>query len=55
MPRPSKACKRQKVNAAIEYKKGNKKEAYKLWEEAAQTRKDLQAKKRNKKAPADKE
>jgi len=40
MPRPAKAARRQKVNAAIEYKKGNRKEAYKLWEEAAKSRKE---------------
>ena len=35
MPRPSKTFKRQKINASIAYKRGEKAEAYKLWEEAA--------------------
>jgi len=53
MPRPTKAFRRQKVNAASEFKKGNRKEAYQLWEKAAQGLKDHQAKKRNKKKPAE--
>jgi len=53
MPRPSKAIKRQRISAADEYKRGNKKEAYELWEKAAAARKELQAKKRNKKAKSE--
>ncbi len=53
MPRPSKAVKRQRVSAGEEYKRGNKKEAYELWDKAAAARKELQAKKRNKKAKAE--
>jgi hypothetical protein len=52
MPRPSKAVRRQKINAGLEFKKGNKKEAYGLWKKAAATRLELQAKKKkNKQAP----
>ena len=46
MPRPNKAIRRQKVNAASEWKKGNREEAQKLWAEADKARKELQAKKR---------
>ena len=46
MPRPSKAVRRQKVNAGIEYRKGNRKEAYAIWAKAAETRRELQAKKK---------
>ncbi len=46
MPRPSKAVRRQKVNAGIEYKKGNRKEAYDLWAKAAEGRRELQTKKK---------
>ena len=46
MPRPSKAVRRQKVNAGLEFRKGNKKEAYSLWAKAAATRLELQAKKK---------
>lgn len=53
MPRPTKAFRRQKVNAAAEYKRGNKKEAYDLWEKAAKGLKEHQAKKKSKNKPAD--
>jgi len=46
MPRPSKAVRRQKINAGIEYKRGNRKEAYALWSKSAETRRELQAKKK---------
>ena len=46
MPRPSKTVRRQKVNAGIEYKKGNRKAAYTLWDKAAGTRVEQQAKKK---------
>ena len=45
MPRPSKTFKRQKINASIAYKRGEKAEAYKLWEEAAKGLKELRQKK----------
>ncbi len=48
MPRPTKVFRRQKVNAAIEWKRGNRKEAYELWEKAAQSLKEHREKKRNK-------
>jgi hypothetical protein len=48
MPRPTKAVRRQLINAAAEYKKGNRKEAYELWQKAANTRKERLAGKRNK-------
>ena len=53
MPRPTKAFRRQKINAAIAWKRGDKKEAYKLWEEASASLKDLRAKKKDKNKPAD--
>jgi hypothetical protein len=53
MPRPTKALRRQKINAAIAWKRRDKKEAYKLWEEAAAALKEHQAKKHNKKKPAE--
>ncbi len=49
MPRPTKVFRRQKVDAAIEWKRGNKKKAYELWEKAAQGLKDHHDKKHNKK------
>jgi hypothetical protein len=52
MPRPTKAFRRQKVSAAEEWKKGNRKEAYALWQKAAQGLKDHRAKKLNKNKPA---
>lgn len=39
MPRGAKTIKRQLVNAAAEYKKGNRKEAYQLWAKASDGRK----------------
>lgn len=49
MPRPTKAFRRQKVNAAAAFKKGNRAEAYKLWEEAAKSYRARLEKKRTKK------
>ena len=37
MPRPTKTFRRQKINAALAYKRGDREEAYKLWEQAAQS------------------
>lgn len=51
MPRPTKAFKRQKVNAAAAWKKGERKEAYALWEKAAKGMQEHLAKKKNKKKP----
>ena len=48
MPRPTKAFRRQQINAAIAWKRGERKEAYKLWEEAAASLKQHRAKKHNK-------
>ncbi len=53
MPRPTKAFKRQRINAALAYKRGEKKEAYDLWDKAAQGMKEHLAKKRNKKKAAE--
>ncbi len=53
MPRPTKAFRRQKVSAAAAFKRGDKKEAYKLWEEAAASLKEHHAKKHNKNKPAE--
>jgi hypothetical protein len=49
MPRPTKAFRRQKLAAAEAWKKGDKKEAYKLWGEAAKAYKEHREKKRHKK------
>lgn len=38
-----------KVNAAAAYKRGDRKEAYELWQKASDGLKEHQAKKRNKK------
>jgi hypothetical protein len=46
MPRPTKAYRRQKINAAIAYKRGDKEEAYKLWNQAATQLRDARQKKR---------
>lgn len=35
MPRPKKTFRRMKINAAIAYKRGDRKEAYGLWKKAA--------------------
>lgn len=53
MPRPTKAFRRQKINAAIAWKRGEKEEAYKLWEKASASLKEHQAKKHNKKKPSE--
>ena len=49
MPRPTKAIRRIKLNAASEWKKGNPTEAHKLWSKAAAEYKTRLDKKRNKK------
>jgi len=38
MPRGSKTARRQLINAGMEYKKGNRKEAYELWANATKAR-----------------
>ena len=48
MPRPTKAFKRQKLSAAAAWKRGERKEAYELWEKAAKSLQEHRAKKRNK-------
>lgn len=53
MPRPTKAFKRQKVNAAIAWKKGERKEAYELWEKAAKGMAEHRAKKKSKNKSAE--
>lgn len=55
VPRPSKAVQEQKRQAAQAWKKGDRPEAQKLWIAADVARKELQAKKRNKKKPAEAE
>ncbi len=52
MPRPTKAFRRQKIEAAAAWKRGEKKEAYGLWAKAAAALKEHQEKKRNKKKAA---
>ena len=49
MPRPTKMFHRQRLNAAAAWKRGDKKEAHKLWEEAAAGQKEHRVKKHNKK------
>lgn len=55
MPRPNKAVREQKRQAAQAWKKGDRPEAQKLWVAADLARKELQAKKRNKNKPAETE
>ncbi len=52
MPRPTKVFRRQKIEAAAAWKRGEKKEAYGLWAKAAAGLKEHQEKKRNKKKVA---
>lgn len=52
MPRPTKAYRRTKIQAAIEWKRGDKKEAYKLWAKASASLQEHGEKKRNKKQKA---
>lgn len=53
MPRPTKALRRIKLSAAAAWKRGERKEAYTLWEKAAAGMKEHHDKKRNKKKPAE--
>ena len=53
MPRPTKAFHRQRINAALAWKRGDKKEAYKLWEKAAASLSEHRSKKHNKNKPAE--
>ena len=53
MPRPTKATRRIRLSAVAAYKKGDRKEAYKLWEQAAKALKEHTAKKKNKNKPAE--
>ncbi len=52
MPRPTKAIRQQRLKAVSAWKRGEKKEAYGLWEKAAASMKEHYAKKHNKKKPA---
>ena len=52
MPRPNKAFRRNKINAAIAYKRGDRKEAYTLWAKASAGIAELREKKQNKKGKA---
>lgn len=54
MPRPTKVFRRQRVDAAIAWKRGDKKEAYKLWEKAAAGQKEHHQKKHPKSKPEEK-
>ena len=51
MPRPTKAFRRHKINASLAYKRGDRVEAYKLWQKASDGLKEFQEKKRNKNKP----
>ena len=53
MPRPTKTYRRQKIHAAAAWKRGQKKEAYKLWEKASAALKEHLAKKHKKSDAAD--
>ncbi len=44
---------RQRLNAAAAWKRGDKKEAYQLWEKAAAALKEHREKKRNKNKPTE--
>ena len=52
MPRPTKAFRRHKINAAIAFKRGEKKEAYDLWAKADKSLKEHREKKCHKKKKA---
>lgn len=52
MPRPTKAIRQTRLSAASAWKRGEKEEAYKLWEKAAASLKEHYTKKHNKKKPA---
>ncbi|MGD2109293.1 MAG: hypothetical protein PVI86_07860 [Phycisphaerae bacterium] len=53
MPRPTKAFRRQRLSASAAWKRGEKQEAYKLWEQAAAGLREHREKKRNKKQAAE--
>ena len=53
MPRPTKAIRRHKLQAADEWKKGNRKEAYALWKKYSDGLKEHRAKKKTKAKPAE--
>ncbi len=53
MPRPTKTYRRQKLSAAAAWKRGEKPEAYKLWDKAAASYREHLAKKHNKKKAAE--
>jgi len=53
MPRPTKAVRRHKIQAAVEWKKGNRKEAYELWKKYSDGIKEHREKKRNKNKAAE--
>ena len=53
MPRPTKTFRRMKINAAAAWKRGDRKEAYELWEKAAAGLKEHREKKHNKNKPPD--
>lgn len=53
MPRPTKVFRQKRLSAAAAWKKGDKKEAYTLWEKAAASAKEHLANKHNKKKPAE--
>jgi hypothetical protein len=46
MPRPNKASRRQKINAAAAWKRGDRKQAYELWAKASASLKEMREKKR---------
>ncbi len=48
MPRPTKTFRQKRLNASAAWKRGEKKEAHKLWEEAAKSLKEHRAKKHQK-------
>ena len=51
MPRPTKAYRRQRLQASAAWKRGEKEEAYKLWEQAAKSLKEHREKKKSKNQP----
>ncbi len=53
MPRPTKAFHQMRLSAATAWRRGDRKEAYELWEKAAKGSKEHRAKKHTKTQPAE--
>lgn len=53
MPRPTKAFRRMRINAAVAWKRGERKEAYDLWAKATKGYQEHRAKKAGKNKAAE--